>query len=326
MHNPKSAFTLVELLVVITIIGILIALLLPAVQSAREAARRMQCSNNLKQLGLAMHNYHCAMGCFPPGSILNFCSSWNNGGPCGNCMPVHAFMLPYLEESSLNERINYDATVEHSSNALFKGLVLTMMLCPSDSGPTGYGLSSETNLYLYSRFNYVPNFGVGHIRYHSDPRCSDVPSVGSCGAFDRRPGPFYWNSGTRVADCRDGTSNTVVMSELLRGKNGPPTDWRGLNVVQGCQYTHLLTPNSSAADTVRGGTCQDNPVAPCADGDWGSWPSASLNLNLTARSFHPGGVQVLLGDGAGRFVSESIDLGLWQDLATHAGGEPIGAF
>ena len=169
-----------ELLVVITIIGILIALLLPAVQAAREAARRMQCANNLKQLGLALQNYHSASNVLPPGAVLKFCSSYSTAGACGNLLPMYAHLLPFLEQSGIAFQINYEVLVEDPLNNVFCQTVIPLMQCPTDAGPNMATFSGITK--VYSRVNYVPNFGVGYVRYYEDPLCSSVSSIGTCGA------------------------------------------------------------------------------------------------------------------------------------------------
>jgi prepilin-type N-terminal cleavage/methylation domain-containing protein/prepilin-type processing-associated H-X9-DG protein len=326
IENARSAFTLVELLVVITIIGILIALLLPAVQAAREAARRAECSNNLKQIGLALHLHHEQKGFFPPG---HFWPESNLGNADGAEACWITYSLPFVEQVALEQQINWDLSFGHAAyppnhvNIDVTSQVLSMFLCPS--GPRIRPMSFS-GVECYARGSYVANNGIGPME---DSDLSDLPVTRPVPgtSSDRSPnaaGVFYMNSETRVADIRDGTTNTAFISEirLVAGN-----DFRGvMHYPEGPLYHHNHTPNSLVPDEIRNTHCVNEPEAPCV-GTFSSWNPR--RLTLTARSYHPGGVNLLLGDGSVRFVSESIDLKTWWALSTPKplpGEDPIGTF
>ncbi len=207
-RSPCFAFTLIELLVVITIIGVLIALLLPAVQAAREAARRMSCSNNLKQIGLALHSYHQAIGTFPAGYI----SAVGSGGPADDKGPGWGWaaqLLPYLEQSGLHDRIRFDKDITDPTNAAYRTTVLPLFLCPSDGGDKTFTVAGS-NPVLVGHSNYVGVFG--------NPEITDDPGylLPESTYPERGPthqGMFYRNSGVRMADVTDGASNTLFVGE-----------------------------------------------------------------------------------------------------------------
>ena len=323
-RGPRG-FTLVELLTVITIIGILIGLLLPAVQAAREAARRMQCGNNLKQLGVALANYEAAIGCFPPGVI------WENGryGPLRQNFHVH--LLPYEEEGALYSMINWNvggAWFAYGQNAAAAAVVPANMLCPSDGlgGRTVVVAPSEGGG-TWARTNY---FGVCNGNQVSDMTAPQQPAI------DHKKWAFFdANRVTHAADIRDGLSNTMCIAESL---TGPGNDYRGtLWIDQPCgSFVHTeLGPNSPAPDR-----CCNAPAVWCIT----SMPEANLPSiwvdgtasTCAARSRHPGGVNVLMADGSVPFIDETIDShkfddplyppGTWQKLATIDGGEVSPAF
>ncbi len=319
------AFTLIELLVVIAIIAILIALLLPAVQQAREAARRTQCKNNLKQLGLALHNYESTYRVFPPGS-LGYPFVWS----------APAQLLPYVEQGSLQATLvfhvppmtafgaGYNAT-DVARNEAAAQLRIPFLTCPSDK-------------------DRVPGSPYGGISY---PACAgsgiNNPSIATDdGSISNADGVIYQRSRTGFHEVTDGTSNTVLFGEQLLGDGqstaanspqerrlrvielsmgtqttptscdasvGPWSGQRGAKWINGhladTMYNHYYGPNSATPD--------------CHNG--------FHNFALTsARSAHTGGVQVGLVDGSVRFVNDSIDLVLWRALATRSGGEVIGEY
>lgn len=306
-------FTLVELLVVITIIGILIALLLPAVQAAREAARRMQCTNNLKQIGLAMHMHHEAKGYFPCGHYWNPAGSgWSDDGKSGGTEATWiSYLLQYIEQDNLAAAANWHlpfGCAVAGWNKVVTSARIPLFLCPSVEPPD--------NIIdrCYSRGNYAANNGLGPMR---EGTCQDVPSkrhptqenlYGSTGDL----GAFYVNSNLSAAQIPDGLSNTVFVSEVVTVTG---EDMRGtLHYPEGVLYQCNYTPNSSMPDQVRSGYCVSTLDAPCGDGLFtGYW---NRELTMTARSHHPGGVGVLLGDGSASFVSDGIALNIWQALST----------
>jgi len=293
---PPSGFTLVELLVVIAIIGILVALLLPAVQAAREAARRLQCSNNLRQVGIAMHNYHDVHNSLPMG--YHRVSGYRGFTP----------ILPYLEHSNLYKLDPDSVEAGQTEIATF--------ICPSDdaSGRIWLHLANNTR---FARSNYVLCFGSN----------TWEDATGS------NDGSFQSGRTTNLADMRDGTSHSVLASEVISGKhdvwNGTDRyDARGLwswPSMGSNKYTHRNTPNSSAGDNMcdlsYGPECVHQPDngMPCEyTGNCDIPPRQAA-----ARSRHPGGVNVVFADGHGSFVGDSIDSQTWKLLASIDDGQII---
>ncbi len=312
----RNAFTLVELLVVIAIIGILVGLLLPAVQAAREAARRMQCSNNLKQWGLAMQNHHSAFNRFPYGSQNVRRRTY-----------VVA-LWPYLEQTALYSQ--YDLTKDfhvapNNVPSTTTGLVsapLNFYYCPSDPNAAGAGQYWKGDVNFRTRLNYVVNMG----RW---PEGATVPDHERQGMFRSHntsttaptPGAYGFRSVT------DGSSNTLAMAEILLpafdGSGGAATrDSRGdaiNNSGDGRWAFHsTLSPNSSSPDRNNEcGASTNLPLQnlPCITA------TGALTVAVAARSKHTGGVQAGLVDGSVQFYSQSIDLAVWRALSTIAGGE-----
>ena len=309
-------FTLVELLVVIAIIGVLVALLLPAVQAAREAARRTSCVNNLKQVGLAAINFETATGALPAGSL--FCLPG-----CSDTFGLREYstlllIQPFLEQGNIEERYDKNVRIYTSPNHLVSRAQIPGYLCPSDDA------QGRIHGGRFARSNYAASFGSTRLcpflpedqqaiypdRHNMD---FDGPEVENDGAFRLQASDM----GRELRQITDGTSNSAMFSELLAGHGN---DRRGLWVMihaGASQYTHWLTPNSSAADKLFSGYCQDPPTAdtaPCVTGslyvDWAA-----------ARSRHPGGVNVTFVDGHVEFKSDDIDLFVWQAQGSINGGE-----
>lgn len=301
-RGRQRGFTLIELLVVIAIIAVLIALLLPAVQQAREAARRTQCKNNLKQLGLALHNYHDTFNTLPPGAIQVF------GGNNQNEATWISMILPHIDQAPLYNRANFSSCfgcVAAPGNPSYEiaSPNITSMVCPSD-------VDVDLALGIYRRGNYVANSGIGALRSVADP---NDPT--------RTAGPFTMNSKTNMKNFIDGVSNTVLVAELLRV---PGNDFRGvMHYPEGSLYQHDQTPNSSVPDQFRTAFCISVTRAPCT-GTYTAWNNRAIII--AARSLHVGGVQVLMGDGSVRFVSNNIHRPTWLAIGTPGGSETLGEF
>jgi prepilin-type N-terminal cleavage/methylation domain-containing protein/prepilin-type processing-associated H-X9-DG protein len=307
-------FTLIELLVVIAIIGVLIALLLPAVQSAREAARRAQCINNLKQLGIGMHNHHDSQGTFPPGSWNSPQRTWT----------FH--ILPYLEQQAMSNALNFNATWYDLKNTTVTGSLLSAFLCPSDGG-AGTPITTTVAGAATTRRkgNYVVNWGNAN-----ECQCP-IPTTGTTytatnGAVTPIRGAFRANSTTNppfnLRDFTDGTSQTMLMSEVIDTfPSSTNVDIRGdtwANAKGSLQFMTYTPPNSQIRDQVEGSKdCaypfQQNP--PCLTG-----ASAAF---IAARSRHPGGVSVLFSDGSVKFIKNSIGIDTYRALSTKDGGEVV---
>lgn len=331
MSQRRTAFTLIELLVVIAIIGILVGLLLPAVQSAREASRRMQCQNNLKQLGLALHNHESAYKRFPAGAIHQKWDqqpTWTDGHWGWG---VFANLLPFIEQTSLHGDLKLDmpllgAPPAFPVNPEHVDLVdktIPMYLCPSDLGTV---LDER-----YRPVNYSACLGSG------------LAGVDSVAGSDRdADGVFYVNSPSRPADILDGLSNTLAMSETILGPGGGNGSTTTVRPAQPDDYWSVLVPWTTP--TLSESACQSATSFGVARGKgWAATshlsgffnaylspnsntPDCLMNYTfspgwMAARSRHTAGVNTLWCDGSVRMVTESVDQKLWRSMSTRAGSE-----
>jgi len=343
-RRVRSGFTLIELLVVIAIIAVLIALLLPAVQSAREAARRLQCTNNLKQIGLALHNYHSALGAFPPAGIVapltNYwvCCATGAGLPT---WPAHyrystlVQLMPYMEQGVTSNAMNFSVPLynvdgdDMPQNTTAYRVQVSAFLCPSDV--------RDRVLPNQMPSSYCANSGDG------------LPGgFGLPGSYGKPNGPLYLNSTTSMAGLVDGSSNTSIMGESIIAANSsvPPTpsapnpqeftvDVQAHTSSFADQFTYdPLSAAECAASTKYRSDRQTNWL----EGDYrhGLYnhylaPNSStydclrgpLHGWRTSRSRHPGGVNNLFADGSVKFIKSSISLPTWRALGTAAGGEVV---
>jgi prepilin-type processing-associated H-X9-DG protein len=296
----------------------LMALLLPAIQASREAARRASCDNNLRQIGVALHNFHAAHGRFPPG----------RGGPPPRVFSALAYLLPYCEEESLNGQIdlNKAPTALAIAGISYTGAenywaatqAVAILQCPSDVA------SGRVPGSAYGGTNYVGNAGSGMLNF---------------GSLNLADGVFFTTSTVGFRNLPDGSSHTAAFSERTLGSGQPqttlPQDQAGLYMLQ------LANPADVAVNTCAspglgtwysqrgakwilgnyGNTLYNHYYAPNAP-QWDCMNMAQQKALTAARGNHPGGVNVLLCDGAIRFVEDSIDLDAWHALATRAGNEP----
>lgn len=298
-RDRASGFTLIELLVVIAIIAVLIALLLPAVQQAREAARRASCVNNLKQIGLALHNYHDSSNTFPPGYVSTFDNSGNDTGPGWGW---GAMILSQMDQAAIRSTISFENPIESSVNAVPRTAIINTWLCPSDVAQTTWTAVTRDNLgnplttiCKVSAANYVGMFGI--------------PEPGIDG-----DGVFFRDSRIGIRDITDGSSQTLLVGE--RSQKWCVASWTG--AVTGSQ---LFPPAGSpavplvenASGMILGHTFEGPPNAP------------GLECNCFS-SLHSGGANLLFADGHVRFLSTSMDRNTFKALSTRAGGETVGDF
>jgi prepilin-type N-terminal cleavage/methylation domain-containing protein/prepilin-type processing-associated H-X9-DG protein len=297
----RRGFTLIELLVVIAIIAVLIALLLPAVQAAREAARRAQCVNNMKQIGLSMHNYHATYNAFPLGSIQQ-----PGGWPDAPSLrtPWSIQILPFLEAGTLSNAFNYSGGVNGPNyigsvqNQTVIGTRVGTYNCPSD----------VAQIFLATwrpKFNYGANWGN-----------TDLTQA-TVGTITFQKSPFTFDAVYGINAITDGTSNTLLNSELLqtRSSNDLRSEWWNDS---SCQFMTYITPNSTVPDSLEA-YCVSNPAQnePCVTG-------GSYNIQfLGSRSRHPGGVNSLFADGSVKFIKSTVSLPIWQALGSIQGAEVI---
>ncbi len=346
----QNAFTLVELLVVIAIIGILVALLLPAVQAAREAARRSECTNKLKQIGLAMHNFHDTQGHLPPGYTST--PTTNGSVPAGETIDSETwdatpgwgwgtYILPFMEESNLYSQIDLDEAITHPDHINLVNQTVTSYLCPSASGgddpftvndESGNPLIVNGNQVVLGRSHYVASHGqescwggcgasaTGPI--FTDIYTSATTTVAINGdAANVADGPFYRNSKTRFKKITDGLSKTIFTGEHSSGLS--EKTWSG--VVPGAFTSPLFESDENGPDAaatlvlVHGGPSggeldiTGEPIIHPMN-----FPTYHVGQMY---SEHPTGGNVGLGDGSVRFVSENVNLLVWAEYSSMNEGE-----
>jgi prepilin-type N-terminal cleavage/methylation domain-containing protein/prepilin-type processing-associated H-X9-DG protein len=322
--SRQCGFTLVELLVVIAIIGILVALLLPAVQAAREAARRAQCLSHIKQVALGCHNHMSTHGRLPIGAKNNV-ADYQGLTYGSNRQTWFVSVLPFIEETAIYD--SYDQDYKGVSNTNWYGAgnpnslgasapasqVIPSVLCPSDGEGATVRMTARGNLAM---INYLGFFGdVAHDN-------GIEPEVALFTTPPNQRHAFGVNFGASGKDFLDGSSKSLMLGEYLRGLNETSNDWRGVIYQDEGTCSQLytrITPNSSSPDVIWPGFCVNRPQLnmPCTEG---------YNETGTARSRHPGGVHIAFGDGSARFIADNIDLATWRALGSIEGGEVLGSY
>jgi prepilin-type N-terminal cleavage/methylation domain-containing protein/prepilin-type processing-associated H-X9-DG protein len=333
----KKAFTLIELLVAMAIIGVLVAILLPAVQAARAAARRTHCVNNLHQFGVALHNYHSTYGSLPFARLS--CSLGQSGGHS-----AFAALLPYLDQGPVYNEINFLLPLSADAcgwpagaelaNQTVRMTPIELFLCPSETNRPTMSYQGRT----FPGNNY--RFNTGHTFWERfvDPSYVSLVNAANPGrspAFSADPGGvFWWHSAVRFSEITDGLSQTAAMTEHRIGDN--------VGDGKGADYVELATNNLLSEADCMGTNLQANAGVAWYTAEWQSYRdimynhtrtpndrrpdclSKTLKLAIMApSSLHSGGVNLLLCDGSVRFVSDSIDQHAWWALGSRAGGETI---
>lgn len=349
LRNVAVGFTLIELLVSISIVSLLIALLLPAIQSARESARRAQCSNNLKQLGLALQNYEGAFGSLPPGRMKSYDPRYSGASPpCTSTIvdkSLEVFALGFMEQAALYNAINQDLAIIGGENSTIHAIVIAAFACPSDPAAgwprslnpgalTRYGVPDPAFMAFTSYAGMIGSLPVLAQPLPSNRCVVPGPLIAQCN------GVFNDVSPIRLASVTDGLSNTIFMAEksvtILQ-------ELDALNSEFAAQHGWWITGNWG--DTLVTALYPPNACDRVAGASMAAWTNS-------ASSMHPGGLNVLMGDGSVRFIKDSIQTwpfnpttgnpigasqngqgawvnlppsGVWQALSTRSSGEIVGS-
>jgi prepilin-type N-terminal cleavage/methylation domain-containing protein/prepilin-type processing-associated H-X9-DG protein len=325
-RRTRQGFTLIELLVVIAIIAVLIGLLLPAVQKVREAASRLKCQANLKQLGLALHNYHDSQGAFPPGTYCSTNGWAGDPDPAKEWVYLLHYLLPYLEESPTYQVLGGPHWAlgrpwfagEAPAWAPLFGHSIPALLCPSDRGtPTSTHAAVGVPL---ARTNYLGFFSGTHDRHNWSQ---------SYPAEQRALFTLGKGRALRMSGVTDGTSNTLALGEYVGGVGQADSrGWFYSNRAGNQLLYATRTPNSPSPDVLISfdGYCSpgyNQPTQPCVVDDGDGYGGNNV---VSSRSRHAGGVNAVFCDGHVRFVADGIPLGTWQNLAWVADGNPSGDY
>ncbi len=312
-RRPLHGFTLVELLVVITIIGILVALLLPAVQSAREAARRTQCANHLKQLGLALHNYHYAHEALPWGSTYNSTL---------NTVTWASQILPNMERQAHYDSFDFSVPITHANNAKAVTTVVESFICPSDPAGSLGVLPARCQCCPGSPEKSMAMWYVGSVGPAYDQACSFCPSTTPGAANFCCQGKAYGDQGdgpgmfyrapisVRFANVKDGLSNTIMLGETL-----PEQTIHNMAFASNMPLSKTNTPINTMVPK--------NQLPVVGASDSANHATNPHNTSIGFKSLHPGGAMFCMGDGSVQFFMESIDFKLFNELGTKNGGEVV---
>ncbi len=325
--KQRNGFTLVELLVVIAIIGVLVALLLPAVQKARAAAQRISCTSSLRQIGLAILNYESANRKLPPG-LVRQPEGASGAGPDKLYHPFVVFTLPYLEEGAKFSLYDFNVSWNQQPVEVLRQLrsPLPTYSCPSDTQRfmlQTSGDSTNSAAFEDAKGNYGVNWGsLEYGDQYDDIFFTGTPAAPTA-KKDRRRAPFDENYGARIAQITDGTSKTFAMMEMIQAPSEPGggVDRRGRiwNHISGTyQLTTRFGPNSAESNSDRG-VCVSRPGEdlPCLSS------GVENRMYLTSRSRHDGGVNIVRCDNSTTFISNDIDLAVWKGQSTRNGKEVV---